>query len=955
MTDKESLAKLEKILKQLEKISNNTGISAGVKNEKGETKKRFKLTTEEITRQTKIAKIYKKILGTGYNEADANKTAERFRIKMGISTTYYAKTESFLESIKNNIELLSTNLNFSNVERLLSDIKTNLTSTGAVSSSSINLLGIESILNDSKTYLFELISKFSDVKVILKDIETKIGSLNFSSLENILKNIETKLTSLIGGLNPTIFDDIKNTLIQIESNTRNSSVGGGLSVNKRDLIQIFTNSFDRFRRDLKWNEFSKKITDYISSSKASAGKIFDTLSNVGGLALLGTGLLLVVTALAKTGFVDVGQSLKVILLITTFVGLILYLGKNFGKMKGVGKNFAILSGTIVATTLALAGLGKLPFKLILLGIIKVSLVYKVLSYVLKDILEVSSFIDKKDLREVMISLGMFAGVVIASTLLLAVIGLLPFKLIILGLIKTSFVAGAMYGVLYAFKKLKPKDLQATMKSLAMFVGISAATLLLTIAFSKIPFMTLLEGLAKMLTVSAALLGVLKVMEYIKPRNVLKSMLGLAIFSVILLGFMYLVDKLKSVDVGGSIKAILGIGLALTAFSFLVRIIGQIVQRGLPQILLGAGVMLGLSFILGYLADNLSLFANKPWGGIYKGLGLATLAIILFGVVVAGIGALMLSGVGAAVLAAGAVAVVGLSFVLSILANAMSKFANKPWDDIKNGIKSSIEAVSSFGLFLAKFGALSVFLAPLMAIGSVALLGISQVMGSFAESLSKYQNIDAENLKKIGDGMQSLGFGLMAMLGGSAAGIGTGIINGLSSFFGLDPVGQIKKFEKVDVEKIYKLGEGVKMLGDGLKTLSSTDINLSKVTDGVIKLTKPLAEFSGSLEKFSDAYTKFEKIKMQADTEFNIQADTGVKEAIKEATDRQLDVQIEQLSELRRNNQLMEILINRSGGSGGIIGSFGGEEQGGNITSPSFRTKNDYLANMKMMTMTISNA
>ncbi len=976
MTDKESLSKLEKILKQLEKISNNTGVSAGVKTVKGETKNRANLTSEEIARETKIARIYKSILGTGFDQVDEVRKAEIFRIKLGITTTYYVKTESFLKSIKDNIEKISNNLNFSKIELLLNNIKLKL---DGFNIGTLNFSGIEGLLNDIKLKLdgFNIGTlNFSGIEGLLNDIKLKldgidftvltttltglIGSLNFSGLVSVLSDIKIVADDILKHIKTSInFTNIETILKDIETNTKRMTGSGGGSLSFRDTKNAFIAALTDFKRSLKWEDFRKKIIDHINSSKGGANKVFEVLQNVGGLALLGTGLLLVVTALAKTGMVDVGQSLKVMGLVTFFVGVLLYLADKFNKIQKVGKNLAILMGTVMLTTLALVGLSKLPVPLILMGIIKTSFVYTALYFMLKSVVKLSNSIQKDKMRESVISLGIFTGILIATTLALVAISFIPFPTILSGLFKLGIVASVMYGVLFLFKKLKAKDLQDTMKSLAMFVGITTATLLLTIAFSKVPFAILMEGLGKMILVSALLLGVLKVMEMIKPKKVISSMLGLVIFAgVLYFGILPLLDKLKNVETGEAIKSIIGIGLALTAFTFLVRIIGQLVQAGIPQMIIGAIAIVGLTLILGYITDNLSKLADKPWGEIYKGLGLSVLAITLFGVAVAAIGALMLTGVGAAVLAAGGVAVLGLSFILSTLASAMDKFANKPWDQITNGVEASIKTIESFGFFLAKFGGLSILLAPLMAVGSVSVLAISNVMGSLAESLSKYQNVDGENLKIVGEGLQSLGLGLMAILGGSIAGVGTGVIDKLGSFFSLDPVSQIKKFEKVDVEKIYKLGEGVKMLGEGLRNLSSSDINLTKITDGVIKLTKPLAEFSGSLEKFSDAYTKFEKVKMDSDKVFNIEADTGLKQAIKEATDRQLNVQMEQLTELKRNNELMEILINRSGNSGGITGApfgRGGGEESINLTSPVFKTKNDYLSNVKMMTMSISNA
>ena len=1004
MSDKESIAKLERILKQLEKIAENTGIAVGTKGSKGETKKRSSLSEEDRARTEKIATIYKRVLGLGFNQAVADKTADRFRIMLKISPNYYINTERYLQSIKDNIEQFKsifdlttlqnsvitldqklqdiiTKLDFSNLVNILNDIKNSLTSsvdyTGILTSTerileeikskigvTINytpyLTSIQTILSDIRT-LFASRTNYTpiltNIQTILTDIKTLFGSvINYTpiltDLQTILTDIKIKLGATIDYT--PILTTIQTLLTDIKTNT--TSTAGPLSI---DPNKIKTGVTKSFKDDLGWVAFRKGILDYIRtrSTTSPTSAVFDMLKNVGGLMLLGTGLLLVVTALAKSGMVDIGQSLKVIGLVTAFVGLLLYLNSKFTIAKNAGRNLGIVIGVVVATTLALVGLGKLPLGMILSGMLRLGVVYAALLGILFTLKKVNQYIITNNLKESIISLALFVGTTIATTLLVAGLSFLPFGAIIVGLVKMGIVAAGLYGILFAFKKLRPKDLQDTMKSLAMFVGIVAATLLLSIFFSKVPFPMLLNGLLKLSVVSAVIGGILFLMnKYINPRNVIKSMIGLLMFvGILYFAIIPTLNKLKGFDGVEVIKTLTSIGLAFTAFAFLTKIIGQIVQSGIAQILVGALAMLGLSFVIGYMADNLQKLANKPWMEIWKGLGHATLAVTAFGLVLAGIGAIMLTGVGAAVVAAGAAAVLGISYVMGNLADTLYKFAFKPWPEITAGIKLATQSMSEFGLFLAAFGAGSLFLAPFLAIGAVALLGMAKFMGVLAEELVKYNNVDGVSLVIIGEGLKSLGIGLMAMLGGGVAGVGVAMIDKLSSFFGLDPVSQIKKFEKVDADKIYKLGEGVKFLGEGLKMLSSSDMNLTRITDDIIKLTKPLAEFSGSLNQFADSYAKFEKVKLESDQIFNIQADNGVKQAISEASQRELEIQTEQLAELRKNNMLMEQLVLRSGGSINSIGGFGGNSNNGNLNSPSFETKNNYLSNMKMMNMTISNA
>jgi hypothetical protein len=976
VSDKESIAKLERILKQLEKIAENTGIAVGTKGSKGESKKRSSLSEEDRVRTEKIATIYKRVLGLGFNQVVADKTAERFRVMLKISPNYYINTERYLQSIKTNIEEFKsifnlttlqnsfiafdqklqeiiTKLDYSNLLNALNDIKNGL-------SSSVNYTGVltnvQNLLNDINVKLSSSINYtpiLTNMQSILLDIKGILGSsINYTP---ILTNLETLLTDIKSNLRSSpdytsTLTSLQTLLTDIKNNT--TSRGAAITINPNAIKAGVTQAF---KVNLGWIDFKTKVLDYIKKKSSSGGVsgVFDMLKNVSGLMLLGTGLVLVVTALAKSGMVDVGQSLKVIGLVTTFIGLLLYLNNKFTIAKNAGRNLGILIGVVVATTLALIGLGKLPIDMILDGLQRLGIVYSALLGIMISIQLVNKYIISQGLKESVKSLALFIGTTIATTLLVAGLSFLPFGAIIEGLFKMGVVASGLYGVLFAFKKLKPKDLQDTMKSLAMFVGIVAATLLLTIFFAKVQFSVLLNGLGKLFTVSAIIGVILFAMnKFINPKNVIKSMVGLLMFvGILYFAIIPTLNKLKGFDGISIIKSLTSIGIAFTAFAFLTRIIGQIVQGGIAQILIGALAMLGLSFVIGYMADNLQKLANKPWMEIWKGLGHATLAVAAFGLVLAGIGAIMLTGVGAAVVTAGAAAVLGISYVLGNLADTLYKFAFKPWPEITAGVKAATTTMKDFGLFLAAFGAGSLFLAPFLAIGTVALLGMAKFMGVMAEELTKYNGIDGVSLVIIGEGLKSMGLGLMAMLGGNVAGI---LIDKLSSFFGLDPVSQIQKFEKINADKIYKLGEGVKFLGEGLKLLSSSDMNLTRITDDIIKLTKPLADFSGSLNQFADSYAKFEKVKLESDQIFNIQADSGVKQAITEASQRELEIQTEQLVELRKNNMLMEQLVLRSGGSINSIGGLGGNNNG-NLNSPSFETKNNYLANMKMMNMTISNA
>jgi hypothetical protein len=151
VTDKESIAKLEKILKQLEKIASNTGIAVGVKGTKGETRKRSSLSEEDRTRYEKIANIYKRVLGIGYTQATADKTAERFRITLKISPSYYINTERYLSSIKDNIEILKNTLDFNSLKVITEQYLSSIDNKMEVLKSTLDSTSLRNIIDSLNT------------------------------------------------------------------------------------------------------------------------------------------------------------------------------------------------------------------------------------------------------------------------------------------------------------------------------------------------------------------------------------------------------------------------------------------------------------------------------------------------------------------------------------------------------------------------------------------------------------------------------------------------------------------------------------------------------------------------------------------------------------------------------------------------------------------------------------
>jgi hypothetical protein len=342
-------------------------------------------------------------------------------------------------------------------------------------------------------------------------------------------------------------------------------------------------------------------------------------------------------------------------------------------------------------------------------------------------------------------------------------------------------------------------------------------------------------------------------------------------------------------------------------------------------------------------------ARRDFVTILKGLTLMGLSIIGLTKVLQ-IASNMIKN-NAVELVAGGATILALSFVLSYMADSLQKFADpKKWMLASVGLIAASAAMTLFGGLVALVGVIALEAAPFLAGGAAVLIGLSFVMGFVANGLKKFQDIDAGQITKVGGAMVILSAGLLAFLGGSIAGAASGILNGLFSFFGLDPASQIKKFEKLDADKLEKVGLSLLNISKGLKELSS-GIDLKNITDQVIGLIKPFESFTGALDKFSGAYEKLNKVKLQVGYNFNIDNNTGIQEAIKELHQQELKIQQAQLSQLQENGNYLRIISEKIHGDSrgnSFYGDLSKNEE--KLYTPNFSTKENYINNMKLTTM-----
>lgn len=621
-----------------------------------------------------------------------------------------------------------------------------------------------------------------------------------------------------------------------------SNIKNNLNRQNKKTNDILTNILDNSRisqtNEKYLNENIEKLIGinqsmYDSSEeqrkKKKTGITMDKFKNVLGLLGLGAGLYLIIQALTSAGDINVGQVLKVLGVMTVIVGIFIFISKVGSSIKNAAIGFAILSATILFLVLPL-------------------------------------------LKEM---------------------NTLPWGMLLISVIKMGIVMTACIGIMYLMKKITAGDALKSSLGLGVLILVVGSLVIPFLEYlTKIDIDQMFKSLIKFGIILFPLLGIMHVMAQIKASDVIKSSLGL-LAMIGLLGFVVIpfLEYLATLSYEPMLKGLLYTGIAILGLSGIALLMGKMINMGLKDILIGGLVVLGFTFLMGFLADQLAKFANKPWADILIGLGIATLALIAFGAVIVGIGLLVANPI----------------------------------------------------------------VAPLILAGGAAVLGLIILMSGLAESLIKFNQVNASQLEQVGISLKTLSVGLIALLGGTIAGAASGVISGLSSLFGIDPVSQIKKFEKIDSEKIYKLGIGLKFMGEGLKTLSSGEIKLKDITNEILMMTRPLIEFSGALDSFTNAYSKFDKVAMNSDLtkiyKMKVENDNSIQKAIMDLNQQELAVQQAQLDQLRQNGEFLR-RIAEGGMSQNVVSNGMTQPQGENISSPSFKTKDNYFNNLKLTSMSM---
>ncbi len=491
-------------------------------------------------------------------------------------------------------------------------------------------------------------------------------------------------------------------------------------------------------------------------------------------------------------------------------------------------------------------------------------------------------------------------------------------------------------------------------------AIGFAILAATVAFLIIPtmmrlteikFETILEGLGKFALIVGVCIGLMIFMKFIKKGDVIVAIGGLLILSLMVVFLIvpilqHLTQIQWDIIKDGLFKfgVIIGVMIGL-------MILMNFIKKS--NVIIATIAMGALVYLVGFLADNLEKYAYKPWDNIKEGLTIAGIAFgaffAMFGVIAAG--TKLIGKAGMAI--AGAI-MYELVYLVGYLADNLEKYAGKDWNAISEGLK--VGAVA-FGSLLTVAGIIAaISLIPGMKLGLVVsgglILALAYAMGIIADNLIKYEGINGQNLITVAQGMLAIGGGMVAMLGGTVLGTTGALVDKLASFVKLDPVSFLKKFEVLDATKLLNLGTGIKYLAEGLKTLSQ-GIEIKNIVNDLILLTTPLLSFTSALDSFSNSYKKLEKIKMESEMNqnfnMNLKSDTGIQKAILDLHQQELSVQQAQLEQLKINGSLLHQLVSNGG-----MRSGGGStpQQTISVKSPNFSTKENFMNNMKLTSMSL---
>ena len=285
----------------------------------------------------------------------------------------------------------------------------------------------------------------------------------------------------------------------------------------------------------------------------------------------------------------------------------------------------------------------------------------------------------------------------------------------------------------------------------------------------------------------------------------------------------------------------GIGMKLSS-------IGTSIKRGIGNS--PATTLLALAGALWVTSKALENFIKIEWNDVFKGLT-AISGLALVGKLVGDNAGSMLKG---------ALAITALGASLAISAFAFEKFASIEWESLG---KAAV-AIAALAGGAALIGA---FAAPIaLGAGVIGLLGLSLLpfaaamdiaapaMEQFVGAMKQLNDINGDNLFKVGGGLAAIAAGMVAFGTANAIGGVTNLVSGfLSAVTGQKtPVQQILELGKSG-EGVEKAGIGVEKLANGLTAFSKVDTDKIKAIAALP--TEKIAAMGLAMSSAGEVYAK----------------------------------------------------------------------------------------------------
>lgn len=397
----------------------------------------------------------------------------------------------------------------------------------------------------------------------------------------------------------------------------------------------------------------------------------------------------------------------------------------------------------------------------------------------------TSLIGQDTLKETYITLGVLTLMLVAVSLVTKFI-LIPigeeWKEAALGGVVVMGIMALMVGMTWVLSTIDEDKMKQAWISLAVMtvcllvVSLIVSELLIPIGYE---WDAAAIGGAVVLGVIAIMTAIVAAAAQIKREKVINGAITMAVVAgmlwavstIIEENFIPIGDEWEAAALGGAV--ILGTIGIMTA---IIAAAGQMDLKTIGKGALAIAAVTGLLWLIGkafepYIQTSLLMYENAKEVAIGGAEIIAT--IIVFGLIMTGIGALMTFG--AAFMAMGAAAIAGITGIIYLIAEAfppyieLTKLANENKSAIRNGSGVVVDIIEQFGLLMGKIGAMMLlpFVGVALAAGAAAIAGITATIALIGDSLDPFvavmikirdNNINQQSIKQfmqvfIGNGIK----------------------------------------------------------------------------------------------------------------------------------------------------------------------------------------------------------